>query len=131
VVARQKDQGRLDEFMFGFARDKLLFTSHVWRGQLAVPLPADLPTWFHVAVTRHRDGTTVLFVGGKEMARRHTSNGILDGDANPIVIGGAFNSPDHSRVQAHYDGAIDELVIYDRALGEAEIAALASGKPGL
>ena len=127
LVTRQRGRGREDQFMFGFANGELVFTSHVWRSRkLSRPLPEGLPEWFHVAVTRSHDGTAVLYVDGAELGRGHTLPGRLEGGENPLLIGGANNGPDRDRTQAHFDGAVDELVIYDRALPPQAIAALAA-----
>jgi RNA polymerase sigma-70 factor, ECF subfamily len=127
VVARQKGIGRLDEFMFGFADGELVFTSHLWRAKVIARLPAALGRWFHVAATRHRDGTVLLFVDGREVGRGHTLAAVLDTSANPLIVGAARNSDEPNRTEAHFDGGVDELVIYDRALSAGEIARLARG----
>jgi sialidase-1 len=127
VVARQKDAGRLDELMFGFIGSDLFFDSHVWKVKVTHPLPAGLAHWFHIAVSRHRDGTTVLFVDGKEIGRSTNAPADLEGGSNPLIIGAAKNDANPLRGQAHFDGALDELLIYDRALPAGEIAALAAG----
>jgi RNA polymerase sigma-70 factor, ECF subfamily len=126
LVARQLDYGRQDEFMFGFANGRLLFASHAWRGRVMEALPEHLPRWFHVAVTRREDGTTVLYAGGQEIARGHTARGSLPAGGNPIIIGAAVNGPDPGKTEARFEGGVDELVIYDRALAGDEIAALAA-----
>jgi hypothetical protein len=126
LVAQQKDAGRQDEFMFGFANGRLMFSSHSWRGQLMFDLPPALPRWFHVGVTRHPDGTTILFVDGVELGRGMTRRGRLGRGANPLIIGAATNGPDLSRTHARFDGRIDEVLIYDRALSAAEMEALAA-----
>jgi RNA polymerase sigma-70 factor (ECF subfamily) len=126
LVARQKGSGRLDEFMFGFANGELLFASHSWKGKLVSPLPADLGPWLHVAVTRRRDGAVVLFAGGREIGRGQTDAGILDGGTGALIIGGARNGPDPSRIEARFDGGLDELLLFDRALAPGEIAQLAA-----
>jgi RNA polymerase sigma-70 factor (ECF subfamily) len=129
LVAWQLGLGREDQFMFGFANGELLFTSHVWSGRkLTRPLPDGLDEWFHVAVTRRHDGTAILYVDGAEIGRGHTAPGRLEGGTNPLLIGGAQNGPERDRTQSHFDGAIDELQIFDRALGAADIAALARAK---
>jgi RNA polymerase sigma-70 factor (ECF subfamily) len=126
VVTRQLGLGREDQFMFGFANSELLFTSHVWRGgKVTRPLPEGLGEWFHVAVTRSHDGTIILYVDGAELGRGHSQPGRLEGGTNPLLIGGAHNGPERDRTQSHFDGAIDDLVIYDRALSPAAVAALA------
>jgi prepilin-type processing-associated H-X9-DG protein len=112
--------------MFGFANGRLMFSSHSWRGQLMFDLPPALPRWFHVGVTRHPDGTTILFVDGVELGRGMTRRGRLGRGANPLIIGAATNGPDLSRTHARFDGRIDEVLIYDRALSAAEMEALAA-----
>ena len=101
------------------------FSSHVWRGQVTGPIHDE--GWAHIAVSRHRDGRTVLFVDGREVGQGKTGVGILDSLANPLIIGAAVNGPDPWRAQAHYSGAVDELVFYDHALEAADVAALAAG----
>ena len=131
LVARQLDVGRQDEFMFGFANGQLLFASHVWKGRLMRPLPPGLERWFHVAVTRRQDGLVVLFVNGTEIGRGQTRPGRLPGAGNPLIIGAAVNGWDPTRTEARFDGAIDDLAIYDRALAPAEIEALVAGRGSL
>jgi RNA polymerase sigma-70 factor (ECF subfamily) len=129
LVARQKDAGREDEFMFGFANGDLMFASHRWRGKLTRPLPPQPSRrWFHVGATRHGDGTTILYVNGVELGREITSGGSLGSPRSPLLIGGALNGPDPSRTHARFDGGMDELVIYRRALSQTEMAALAAGQ---
>jgi RNA polymerase sigma-70 factor, ECF subfamily len=126
LVARQKGAGREDELLFGFSNGALLFASHSFRGRLTAPLPPALPPWFHVGVTRQPDGTTILFLDGVELARETTSGRRLGSAGSPLLIGGALNGPDPTRTHARFDGSIDELVIYDRALTGPEMAALAA-----
>jgi hypothetical protein len=126
LVARQKDAGRQDELMFGFANGQLMFSSHSWLGKLIVELPPNLPRWFHVGVTRHADGTAILYVEGRELGRMMTRSGRLGRGDNPLLIGAAINGPDQSRTHARFDGQIDEVLIYARALGAAEMEALAA-----
>ena len=126
LVARQKDAGRQDELMFGFANGQLMFSSHSWLGKLMVELPPNLPRWFHVGVTRHADGTAILYVEGSELGRMLTGPGRLGRGDNPLLIGAAINGPDQSRTHARFDGQIDEVLIYARALGATEMEALAA-----
>jgi RNA polymerase sigma-70 factor (ECF subfamily) len=129
LVAWQRGLGREDQFMFGFGGDELLFTSHIWSGRKVTrPIPAGAGEWVHVAVTRASNGTIVLYANGAEIGRGQSDRGRLEGGANPLIIGGAQNGPARDRTQSHYDGAIDELAIYDRALGPHEVAALAHAR---
>jgi RNA polymerase sigma-70 factor, ECF subfamily len=131
LVARQLDWGRQDELMFGFANRELLFTSHAWKGRVRRPLPPGLGTWFHVAVTRDHDGTTILYAEGVEIGRGLTRPAARPLGGNPLILGGAVNSEDPRLAEARFDGGMDELVIYDRAVSAGEVAALAArGQPG-
>jgi RNA polymerase sigma-70 factor, ECF subfamily len=129
LVSRQLDWGRQDEFMFGFANGELVFASHAWRGRVVNRLPAGLGRWFHVAVTRDRDGTTILYADGVEIGRGSSEPAPLPRGGNPLIIGAAVNGEDPSRTEFRFDGAIDELAIYDRPLLPAELSALAQRTP--
>jgi hypothetical protein len=74
-------------------------------------------TWSHLATTY--DGATQrLFVNGTEVARQAQS-GSLEVSANPLRIGGNTVWAGQS-----FQGLIDELRLYDRALSQTEIAAV-------
>jgi RNA polymerase sigma-70 factor, ECF subfamily len=125
VVARQLDWGRQDELMFGFANRDLVFTSHAWKGRVRGPLPPGLGTWFHVAVTRDGDGITILYADGVEVGRGVTRPAVRPLGGNPLILGGAVNGEDPQLAESRFDGGMDELVIYDRALSADEVAELA------
>ena len=84
VMARQKDSGRRDELFFGFANGDLAFVSHVLGVKIIRPLPPDLPHWFHIAIARHDDGTSILFVNGVEVGRSPGAWARLAGGDNPM-----------------------------------------------
>ncbi len=90
--------------------------------------PASLTpgVWHHVAVTRDADAMTVQFwVDGEKLGpsvpfeRLPTGGGrgmLYLGSDTPAFLGNGYE----------WDGALDEVCIYDRALGSAEIAELAA-----
>ena len=86
----------------------------------------DLAPWFHVAVTRQADGTAILFVNGAEIGRARGPATALVGGNNPLLIGAAINSRDPGRAEARFDGAIDEMLLYHRALSPTEMRTLAT-----
>jgi PKD repeat protein/glucose/arabinose dehydrogenase len=78
-------------------------------GSRALPLN----TWTHLAVTY--DGTTLrLFVNGLEVKRRSAPGALLT-SGNPLRIGGNSIRPEF------FQGRIDDVRIYDRALTVTEV----------
>jgi chitodextrinase len=77
------------------------------------PTASPLNAWTHVALTY--DGANLrLFVNGAQVATRATT-GAIQTVANPLWIGG--NTP----YGEYYQGLIDEVRVYSRALAAAEI----------
>ena len=71
--------------------------------------------WSYVAVTY--DGATLrLYVDGDQVSRNTSVSGAIQIPDSPLWIGG--NRP----YGEHFDGVIDEVRVYDRALGQGEIA---------
>ncbi len=92
-------------------------------GFLARQLPRGV--WVHVAATY--DGTVGrIFVGGVE-DRVVTLGGTTTADTTAFTIGG--NIDDNSDTASNnFDGIIDEVLLYRRALPPADIARLAAGE---
>jgi RNA polymerase sigma-70 factor (ECF subfamily) len=133
VVARQQAADVRDDFFFGiFARtpalDELVINSRTWSTRVDTPLVGARGRWLHVAATQSHDGATTLFVDGKAVATRWAKHPQerLQG-TKPILIGGGANGPEPQAVNQLFDGGLDELRVYERALGAEEIAALAAG----
>ena len=87
------------------------------RAQMVVPMG----TWVHGAATY--DGRTLrIFVNGNEFASS-TYEGRQRTSSNPMYIGtnrnGTYNDP--------FEGLIDDVVLYSRALSTAELRSLAGG----
>ncbi|HQV32367.1 MAG TPA: putative Ig domain-containing protein, partial [Calditrichia bacterium] len=85
-----------------------------------------LNTWHHVAVTY--DGSQMrIFRDGTQVANQSASGAIDVSPSVPAAIGnqpaGAGNEP--------FDGLLDEVRIYNRALSAAEITALFNGTTGV
>jgi hypothetical protein len=75
--------------------------------------------WIFVAGTW--DGTTTrIFVNAQEMASMAKSTIAFDG--NPFMVGADFEGP--GNITDTFNGAIDDLRIYRRALSQAEQQAL-------
>jgi len=86
-----------------------------------VSSPGSVPfgQWTHVAVTR-RGKEFRLYVNGKESGRAETGTAVSHGNRLDLLVGAAYaahgNGGDYG-----FDGLIDELRIYARALSAAEL----------
>jgi hypothetical protein len=90
--------------------------------QSATPLPAD--AWVHVAITSDRDQAR-LYIDGQPAGSAVYGVPIAT-DVSPVVIGAAEGEP-AGALTGFLPGRLDELFLYQRALTQAEVAALASG----
>lgn len=85
--------------------------------QLSVGSHLPSNAWTHLAATY--DGTTQrLYVNGVQVGSR-AQTGTLDVSANPLRIGG-----NTVWANEYFQGLIDEVRIYNRALSQAEVAAV-------
>jgi hypothetical protein len=81
--------------------------------------PDAVGTWSHLAVT-YDGGRVCLYVNGTEVSSRSTS-GAIRTTSDPLWIGG--NKP----YGEYFDGEIDDVRVYDRALDPSELRAEMSG----
>jgi hypothetical protein len=127
VVSRQQGDDSADYFMMGFSGDLLVFASSVWNVRARAVVPR-YDHWIHVAATRAADGVAILYVDGVEASRvAREPSGSIAGGPNSLLIGAGLNVPNPEAPTEVLEGAIDDLLIYKRALGSEEIAALAAG----
>ena len=83
-----------------------------------LPKPYAPATWHHIAITIDADGKHVYYSDGVNFAESAGTPSVADGEYS-VFIGKADN---------YWKGAIDEVKIYNRALGPDEIKAHASKK---
>jgi RNA polymerase sigma factor (sigma-70 family) len=124
LVTREMGATDEDYFFFGFDGYLLKATGRAWKGQTTSGLPANLERWVHLAFTHAADGTNRLFADGVEVARAQVAQRTLMDSNAPLMIGAGYSRADRL-VRQHFAGAVDELRIYQRALGDDEVAALA------
>lgn len=91
------------------------------------PNMINVEEWVHVAAIK--DGNTIsLFVDGSLVDEAETANAV-NTDAADLFIGATEADPGYERTGLFF-GTIDEVAIYDRALDDAEVAALAGASAG-
>ena len=88
--------------------------------------PLALNQWSHVAVTLHRHDRAGMYVNGALVATN--ANMTL----NPASLGATANNyiGRSQYADPYLNATVDDFQIYDRGLGEADVAALAGGTPG-
>jgi hypothetical protein len=84
-----------------------------------VPIPTD--TWTHVASTYNGSRLTV-WINGRRAGSKAVS-GVTCSNNQPLAIG-AKNAPAKGLLEAFWDGQLDDVRIYHRALSAAEIGQL-------
>jgi hypothetical protein len=128
LVSRQFGTGVEDTFHFGFRDDQLWMRSRIKGGPTYAFAPRPRGLWFHAAATVDAAGTARIYINGEEV-KRNLKEGrpSLGGGTNPMIIGGGINTPDEF-VREVFQGALDELLIYDRALSPEEMVSLANGQ---
>jgi uncharacterized repeat protein (TIGR03803 family) len=104
------------------------YISHDGSGYTSVADPTALPTntWVHVAATY--DGTNMVIYRNGVQVGLVTYPGIIATNSKPFFIGRTDGGGSFS---GYWDGQIDEVSIYNRALSSNEIAAIyAAGSAG-
>ena len=127
IAMRPAAAGRSNYFFFGFVDDQLVVSGSGWEGTLSAPVPPAIGTWMHVAFSHDLDRSTRLYVDGHEVARSSSRPRAMGATDRPLLIGGGLAGSDRTHVGQLFEGTLDEVVVYERALDEAELRALAAG----
>jgi RNA polymerase sigma-70 factor (ECF subfamily) len=125
LVDRSLGPGTQTFFHFALRGDALQLWSGIWSHTVTHELERPLEGWVHLAFT-HAGRTTKLFIDGALVAQRDDTGPKNPGTVTtaPLVVGALVRDP--TRAWQHLDGAIDDLRVYERALSNDEIAALAA-----
>jgi hypothetical protein len=81
--------------------------------------------WHHVVATHQTGGEKRIYVDGLPLEDTKSVEAFIDLN-NPLVVGARFDGAGYSEF---FNGAVDELQVYDRALQDSEISFLFSN-PG-
>ena len=84
--------------------------------------------WQHVALTIDSVGNAVLYLNGVQEVAGNARGGILVSTGNDLI--GAYWAGGVISSASHFDGAIDELQIYNRVLSPSEISELFNAGQG-
>ncbi len=82
-----------------------------------------LNQWHHVAVTRN--GTVFSFYGDGVLLSTVSNSVAMPTPATPLVFGRAINTmPGYNHSPYYFNGAVDEIALYNQALSAADIAGI-------
>jgi RNA polymerase sigma-70 factor (ECF subfamily) len=127
LAMRPMGGGRGNYFFFGFVGDQIKVQSSGWGGVLEAPFKEATGRWVHVAFTYDADQSLELYVGGVEVARSKGKPRKFGPVQGPLRVGAGLAGEERDRIGQRFEGAIDELAVYERALSPAEIGALSRG----
>ena len=110
----------------------IVYSNHVLTLTSASVVPVN--AWTHVALTRSGSIITV-FVNGVADPNGSADGAVLDHGGCPLLIGVDTDSGCAGALNGHFQGQIDEVRVYDRALTAADIqqdmsTPLSPGAPG-
>lgn len=88
------------------------------RGSVSAPISSGV--WYYVAATRNSNGTMSLYIDGQLKGTAEAANANTTSEA-PFTLG-AWD--DRFGVTEFFSGLIDEISVYNRALGASEIQAI-------
>ena len=97
-----------------------LFVDHWWYPQYVSSLPVTAGTWNHIALTYDGSGTIQFYVNG--VAAKPISGSLYNYSVGTLEIGG--NTIGGSTTGPSFNGLIDEVWLYPRALTASEVKAL-------
>jgi RNA polymerase sigma factor (sigma-70 family) len=130
IASRARVRGHGEHFVFGLRSGRLRFYSTPWDVEIDHPLPRKADPWMHVAFTQGQDGLVRLYLDGLEVARTKMNRRFSAQFIGPLRVGaGTFSAraPSLTAAPQPFRGSLDEVRIYQRALANKEIAALAGG----
>ena len=126
LVTRQLGTTGDRVFSLRLADGNIELLSHVWEKLLRKRYRAT-GQWIHVAAVRELGRTSLYLDGALVTGNRAPTPRLLGGAGTPLLIGGQVDGPELGGAAKHlFRGDLDELAIYNRALGPEEVRALAT-----
>jgi Concanavalin A-like lectin/glucanases superfamily len=123
IVQRQRGTGLEDDFWLGLVNDQLSFRlGHSGTLALVDAFPSG---WQHLAVT-YDASTMKIYVNGA-LAAQNPGGTIMSKQPRGFNIAASCHNADANVVEWKTTFLIDEMLMYARALGPSDVAALAKG----
>jgi len=119
IISKQYGSANHDSFVLWYHDNGALVFSIENVGVISDGYPPPANEWHHIVAT-YNGSFMQLYVDGVERVSS-AATGSIPYDANPVLIGADSNQADHTP-DAGWNGSIDEVLIYNRALSPAEIA---------
>lgn len=108
----------------GTTKNKGLLSARAPRSEICMP---NDPTAWHDVYCRVNSAKMELFVDGRCCDEDFTLGELRTSDV-PVAIGAQFDTPDpNAKPRPGFEGAIDFIAVWNRALSDEEIAALSGG----
>ena len=127
IISEQYGDSSADSFVLWYHDDGNLWFDVGGVGHIQIVQPP-ANEWHHIIATYN--GTLMqLYVDGVEKVSS-AATGSIPYDANPVLIGADSNQADHTP-DAGWNGTIDDVLIYNRALSQAEIAQIIPEYPSV
>ncbi len=122
IIAEERGTGNSNHYHLGLANNQYSFKVQTNSGQVTVTGgAAQLGEWVFVVATY--DGTRVkIFINGQETGSADAQSlGSLAIDNNPITIGADINDGSLPLDSEFFNGILDEVAVWNRALSSSEI----------
>jgi hypothetical protein len=120
VLSREVGTTFAEHYWLGISGDNIGFSGS--SGNVISNTAVPIGVWTHLAVTH--DGTTArIYVNGAQVYT-NLSNGVFKADTSKLTICGNQNDASGA-ITERWNGLVDDLQLYSRALMATEIAALA------
>jgi len=130
IISREIKDGPSEYFGLAVVKNKALFSVDSDGAHYKnIKSMDDMPVgeWVHLAGS-YDNASFKLYVNGRLAKSESYSVPFKYQDENPIIIGGNTNSKGRTWVDC-FHGQIDEVRLYNRALNEQEVSALAADQP--
>ncbi|ETR72967.1 MAG: hypothetical protein OMM_01297 [Candidatus Magnetoglobus multicellularis str. Araruama] len=127
VIIEKVDKNGMNDFLIGFIQKKLVIEfedDDVWEGGDSDNIIIDdfnnyIDKWFHF-VYSYTDNNVNFYINGK-LVKKHTTNKDYSNDDGVIIIGADIDASYPTVTADYFDGSIDDIRIYNRALSINEI----------